>query len=495
MNSLFAEKLVGRLDERLIAAWLYTPLYSQNNFSASDISTLLLNDCEDKINDFYFLGFTLKFVEPFLLGILSIFTLGLLYPGILLPFFLLGIPSVLCNIFFAKKISRYSRKYLSSFEEFVGCYNHALEYMNEIKICALNAVFKKKLEDTNKQIIRYEQEKEFTSINADFISHLWETFSLIMCVCLCLYLSLRHDFSSADITFVLTLSPLIFNFFYCFTNTWNYFIEISNSVERVYKTLEELPEINLMRSNTPLHTLQDANIYFKDVSFSYLNSKPILSNISFEISAHTHNVLVGKNGIGKSTVLRLMLGDLTPLSGSMFFLTDNESHILYKDYFTFIPQEPEILNISYHENLILDCKKYKYEPAQKDIIAVTKSLELHDHIMSLKHGYETIVTENGKGLSLGEIQKIAIARSLLSPAPFILLDEPDHALDRNSLHQMLHFLSASRKTLFMISHSLKELQAFDRIYFLKDQYTIISGTHDYLLDTDEEYRHLYEHAN
>ena len=118
--------------------------------------------------------------------------------------------------------------------------------------------------------------------------------------------------------------------------------------------------------------------------------------------------------------------------------------------------------------MLLDCQKFKKNPKQYQLEEISSLLGIHEKIMSLSEQYDTIVVENGKNLSLGEKQKIILARALLSPAPCILMDEPEHGLDQESSEAFFSYLLKSKKTILMISHTKGNLAFFDKIQILKD---------------------------
>ena len=236
----------------------------------------------------------------------------------------------------------------------------------------------------------------------------------------------------------------------------------------------------------------DGNFEFKDVSFSYGNNK-VLSNLSFKVNANSTVAFVGKSGAGKSTIFNLIdkmydvdSGSIT-IDGVDISLLDRES---IRGNITIISQSPYIFHLSIRDNLRL------VAPAmtEHEMIKACKLACIHDFIMSLPDGYDTIVGEGGVNLSGGQKQRLAIARAFLQKTEIILFDEATSALDNETQKEIQMAINNLKKdyTILIVAHRLSTIIDSDRILFIENGHITAEGSHKELLRKSKGYRELYE---
>ena len=458
-----AERIVGSVNQNLLRSWLYKDRKNRLEVSDGKVMSLLLNDNGTVMSDFLFMGFTINFVEPFVLGVLSMVVFATWRPIVLVPFLLLGLPSVFLNCFFQKRVKEYSLRQRDSFDGLTSFFQYLSEEMVSVRESGIDDLLFDKGKKIQEDAVKAEKKKEYTLRNARFVSDVLEDLGLISSVFVCLLLTSQRQIEMADLTFIFALSPFIFSFFNCFTNMWNYLTDVYTSVIRLKELLGQEKKVDLLS----VKEFEDGELCIRNVSFAYPGQSPVLKELSFTMPFHEKYALTGENGVGKSTLMRILLGDLTPQEGKIVILSGGKEQPCPSGFFTYIPQEPELLNISFRENILLDCKRFGKKPDQSQIEEMAVLLGIHDKIMSLPEQYDTTVVENGKNLSLGEKQKIVLARALLSPAPCILMDEPEHGLDHTSAEAFFLHLSKSKKTVLMISHTKKNLAFFDKVQILE----------------------------
>ena len=462
-----AERIVGAANQNLLRTWLYSSKEKRIQVSPGKVMALLLNDSGSVMSDFLFMGFTINFVEPFLLGILSMLVFVFWKPVVLLPFFILGIPSVFLNYFFQRKVQKYSVEEREYFDELTGFFQYLTGQLVSIRESGIFTLLFHKSERVGKQAVGAEKRKEMTIRYARFVSDLLEDFGLLGSVLLCVFLASRQQIKMADLAFIFAFSPFIFRFFNCFTNTWNYLTDVHTSVLRIKEvTKNEGAAVRYTEQNSSFDA-QEGELQIRNVSFAYPEQEPVLKNVSFSIPFHERHALTGVNGAGKSTLMKILLGDLTPQGGKISIATEGKVYPCPQKFFTYIPQEPELLNISFRENMILDCYRFGEEPQEARVVKTAKLLRLDGLIESFPEKYDTAVVENGKNLSLGEKQKLSLARAILSPAPCILMDEPEHGLDKETVRAFFDYMAQSKRTIIMISHSRENLVFFDKIQTLE----------------------------
>ena len=232
---------------------------------------------------------------------------------------------------------------------------------------------------------------------------------------------------------------------------------------------------------------------FKDVSFSYNEDKVILKNVSFKINANETVAFVGKSGSGKSTIFSL-LNRLYMIDSGEILIDNVNINELTKDSIrnnmSIITQNPYIFNFSIKDNLRL----VKEDATLDEMIEVCKLACLHDFIMTLKNGYDTIVGEGGITLSGGQRQRLAIARALLKKTEIILFDEATSALDNETQKNIQTAINnlKGEYTVLIIAHRLSTVIDSDRIIIIDDGQILDEGTHESLIKTNEFYKKLYE---
>jgi len=193
-------------------------------------------------------------------------------------------------------------------------------------------------------------------------------------------------------------------------------------------------------------------IVFDDVSFSY-GEKEVLSHYNLRLNKGDFFVLYGDSGIGKSTLMKLLLGVYKVMSGEItLILRDGTKMPLdetFRGMFAYVPQGNFLLSGTLRENLQLVAP----QASEEQIAEALQISCCYEFVAQLPNGIDTQVGEKGHGLSEGQIQRVAVARAILSEAPILLLDEATSALDAQTEERMLANLKAMQgKTCLMISH-------------------------------------------
>lgn len=231
---------------------------------------------------------------------------------------------------------------------------------------------------------------------------------------------------------------------------------------------------------------------FKKVSFSY-NDNKVLNNLNFKINANETVAFVGKSGAGKSTIFNLLCKMYDIDNGEILIDDININNLdksSIRSNITIINQNPYIFNLSIRDNLRL----VKEGLIEEEMIEACKIACLHDFIMTLKDGYDTIIGEGGVSLSGGEKQRLAIARALVQKTEIILFDEATSALDNEtqaSIQEAINNMKGEY-TILIIAHRLSTIINSDRILFLNNGKIEAEGTHKELLKNSPNYKHLYE---
>jgi ABC-type multidrug transport system fused ATPase/permease subunit len=208
-------------------------------------------------------------------------------------------------------------------------------------------------------------------------------------------------------------------------------------------------------------------IAFDNVGFAYQPGRPVLHDLSFEAQRGEVIGIVGPSGAGKSTLVQLLLRLRQPTSGRVLADGQDLRRLALAGWYqrvSFVPQEPRLFSGSVGENI-----RFFRDVTADDIVRAARLANIHDEIRSWPSGYATPVGERGGELSLGQRQRLCIARSLVGDPDVLVLDEPTSSLDPRSEALVREALAtlAPNVTLFIIAHRLSTLDTCDRIMVLQ----------------------------
>ena len=239
--------------------------------------------------------------------------------------------------------------------------------------------------------------------------------------------------------------------------------------------------------------LKSFDIKGDKVSFSYLDDKKVIDNISFKALQGKTTALVGPSGCGKSTLIKLVARLYDYDSGEITIDGKEIKNIATQDLFKHISmvfQDVTLFNGSVMENIRLG----RSSASDEEVLEAARLANCDDFVKKLPRGYETEIGENGSNLSGGERQRISIARAFLKDAEIILLDEIAASLDVENekyIQESLNKLTKN-KTVIIISHRMKSIENVDQIIVMKDGKIEDFGKHKELIERSKTYKKMIE---
>ena len=259
----------------------------------------------------------------------------------------------------------------------------------------------------------------------------------------------------------------------------------------MFDLLEQPQEVSDKPGAPDLKVSQGA-VRFENVKFGYDPSRPILKGVSLEVRSGENVALVGPSGSGKSTIGRLLFRFYDVLDGAVRIdgqdvrdVTQDSLH----DAIGVVPQDTVLFNDTIRYNIAYG----RAGASEADIVSAAQAAQIHDFILSLPEGYDTMVGERGLKLSGGEKQRVGIARTLLKNPPILILDEATSALDSETEASIQGALKVAGegRTVITIAHRLSTIADADRIVVLEHGQVVEEGTHESLLASHGRYAALW----
>lgn len=273
-------------------------------------------------------------------------------------------------------------------------------------------------------------------------------------------------------------------------NQFNTLLSAVAGAERVFEILDEQEEKEV-QSSLELREMK-GDVHFKNVSFSYNQNEQTIHDVSFHAKRGETIALVGPTGAGKTTIINLLSRFYDPDSGNIFIDGQNISQVTrysLRNKMGFVLQDSFIFQGTIMENI----RYGRLDASDEEIVAVAKMANAHSFIMKTPNQYDSMLKQDGSGISQGQKQLLSIARAMLANPALLILDEATSNIDTITeikIQEALDRLMYGR-TSFVIAHRLNTIQKADQIIVLDQGRIVEVGNHDSLLHRKGFYYRLF----
>jgi len=297
--------------------------------------------------------------------------------------------------------------------------------------------------------------------------------------------------SSKSFQTVAQMIPKFFGAISQIDDIYDSYVSANMAAQRVMTLLDEVPAIQDGDSMLSLYDME-GDIAFEDVAFGYQEGFDILRGVSLSVGQGETVGIVGATGAGKTTIAKLLLRFYDVDGGTVTIDGTDVRDFGVRDLreaVSFVAQDVYLFDGTVFDNIAFGQPGATLE----EVVEAAKSAEAHDFIMKLPDGYHSEVGERGQRLSMGQRQRISIARAMLKAAPIIILDEATASVDNETeaaIHRSIDKVAKGR-SMIVIAHRLSTVRNSTRIYVLEDGHIIEHGTHDQLLEQGGLYASLW----
>ena len=264
------------------------------------------------------------------------------------------------------------------------------------------------------------------------------------------------------------------------------------AAERVFNLLDEKEETADLQDAQNL-THVDGDLEIKNVDFSYYKDKPVLKNFNLHAEKGNLIAIVGPTGAGKTTLINMLMrfydidnGEILLDGRNLFDIKRTSLRLSY----SMVLQDTWVFYGTIYENIAYG----KPGASREEVIEAAKAVKMHNYIMRLPDGYDTILTDDGANISRGQMQLLTIARVMLMDSHMLILDEATSNVDtRTEMRIQLAMRELMKnKTCFVVAHRLSTIKNADKILVVDNGNVVETGTHDSLMKEKGFYRRLYE---
>ena len=467
LSTFCTNKISNKLQEKIFKHITYSEWLEESNYHSVNLLTRLTNDVDTITN-------VIVSVFPGIISLLTILIFSFITLLSLDPIIAI-VAIVFCPAFivFTKLLTKKLKKY------YIDIQDEEVKYRSFIQESINNTLIVKSftLENSNINKLKNIQatksglamKRSFLTTFVNLLIQLGVYGGNIFVMCFGAFKIAIGSSSFGTLTALLQL----------FSNIQGPFAALSQCIPQIISAIgatERLMEIEALTcEDTSKSKLKDISnnlsIAGKNINFSYKEDLPILKNINFNINPSEIVALVGPSGEGKTTLIRLILSLIHPTSGNAYISNTSINEDIIPDHrnlISYVPQGNTLFSGTIEENLNIGNK----DASMEDIIDACKIACAYDFIDSLDDKFNTLIGEKGLGISEGQAQRLAIARSLLKKSPILILDEATSSLDGDTELRVLEGIKSlkHKPTCIIITHRPSALQICNRIFKLQRGY-------------------------
>ena len=421
-------------------------------------------------------------IIPNIIGVVVATVISAYKNGVVALFFLMVIPlNVGLSFVFRKKIRQRNRDYRLKIENMSMRLSSMVEMMVVTKAHGLEKTEISSVEQSIKSLENSGIEMDKTM--AGFGASAWVVSVFLSAVCLifCVVLALNGYITVGEVVLYQSMFTAISGYV---SGLVNVAPQLGSGFEALRSVSEimNVKDIEINIGKAEVHHI-DGNVVFDNVFYKYPNTKQyVVKNLNFSVKSGECIAVVGASGSGKSTIMNLIIGFLTPNSGQVLIdgkpLTEyNLSE--YRHNISVVPQNSILFSGTIRQNITYGLERYSEEDLKKAV----ETANLDEFIKDLPDGLDTVIGEHGDKLSGGQKQRITIARALIRNPAILILDEATSALDNISEYHVQKAIASSIKgrTTFIVAHRLSTIRDADRILVMDNGECVESGTFEELL--------------
>ena len=263
------------------------------------------------------------------------------------------------------------------------------------------------------------------------------------------------------------------------------------AAERVFRLIDEEPEPLDVNNALVLENVR-GNVQMKDVCFGYTPEKPVIRDLNIKADEGKLIAVVGPTGAGKTTIINLLMRFYDPDSGTISIDDINIRNVTRKSLrlsYSMVLQDTWLFHGTIYDNIAYG----KKDATMDDVIAAARAARIHNYIMQLPKGYDTVLSDDGINISQGQKQLLTIARAMLLDSKMLILDEATSNVDTRTEQQIQKAMRKlmQGRTCFVIAHRLSTIRNADTILVIKDGRIAEQGSHDELMKLNGVYAEMY----
>lgn len=481
----------GQIQKNLLDSFMRLPMSYYDDHHTGDLQSRLTKDLAATVN-----AMSYSLISPFnflSFGMVSVVMITIINWKIALLCTLLIIIALLVNSIFLKPIDKFSKEIQKSIGKATACYSDIISGMSIIKIFNLQDWAINKFKKENDKILSNGQRLIFIDATQYSINRFIDSVCQFGVLGVSSLFLAKGEISVGELLAITKYASILVFAFLGIGRVTTRILRYLAGAERILEIMDT-PSEEREKAATGNHKAANEVLSFENISFRYNENTQVISGITEHIREGETIALAGPSGVGKSTIMKILMGfyNLEKGNGSiLLYGRPLEEYSLEerRGLMTYVPQSSYLFSGTIRENILYG----KPDATETEMIEAAKAAYAHDFIMKLPGGYDTQVGERGNAVSGGEKQRIAIARALLKNTSILLLDEPTASLDSESEQEIQGALDTlmKGKTVIVVAHRLSTIRHADRILVLENGEVVEKDSHEELMKMNKRYAYYY----